>query len=409
MTAEDVRRFRGRLRLDPFDFLRYAGVCIADVSALLPMPPHPNTQAGTAVRPGTITRSEILQQPDLWPTTLEIVRKSGFISEKPNQPVIITGAGTSAYAAQTIAAAWPNAQGVPTTDLLIQTGTEIGMMYPGFPASGLLISLGRSGDSPESVAVVQRIKKVCPGVAHLAITCNSEGRLAKTPGVRPIVLDARTNDRGLAMTSSFSNLVLAGLCLRHGRELEQTLPAVCAKVREHLGDLEAQAERLASEQPERVVVLGSGALRALASEASLKILEMTAGRTATLAETFLGLRHGPMSFLTEQTLVLCFLSSSPHRRQYEEDLVRELRQKRLGRIVGIAPEGTHRDLLDEAVEANAGSLPDDLRTPFEIPFAQLLAYHLSIRQGLDPDNPSPMGAITRVVKTFTIYEEELDV
>jgi tagatose-6-phosphate ketose/aldose isomerase len=54
--------------------------------------------------------------------------------------------------------------------------------------------------------------------------------------------------------------------------------------------------------------------------------------------------------------------------------------------------------------ANAPDLPDALRTPFEIPFAQLLAYHLSVRVEVDPDNPSPDGAITRVVRPFRIHE-----
>jgi tagatose-6-phosphate ketose/aldose isomerase len=150
-------------------------------------------------------------------------------------------------------------------------------------------------------------------------------------------------------------------------------------------------------------------LRALAAEASLKILEMTAGRTITLAETFLGLRHGPMSFVTPDTLVLCFLSSSRYRRRYEEDLVGQLREKGLGRIVGIVPEGADGNLYDECIPASAGHIRDELRVPFEIPFAQLLAYHLSLREGLDPDNPSPTGAITRVVQKFAIYDETSDV
>ncbi|MBV8453949.1 MAG: hypothetical protein JOZ29_16990, partial [Deltaproteobacteria bacterium] len=64
-------------------------------------------------------------------------------------------------------------------------------------------------------------------------------------------------------------------------------------------------------------------------------------------------------------------------------------------------------IFDEWVPAAAGSSDDVLRAPFEIPFAQLLAYHLSLREGLDPDNPSPMGAITRVVQKFRIYDESL--
>jgi tagatose-6-phosphate ketose/aldose isomerase len=229
------------------------------------------------------------------------------------------------------------------------------------------------------------------------------------PGVCLIILDPRTNDCGLAMISSFSNLVLAGLCVHSRGEISQLLPSICRDFAQRPPDLDKQADRLASEPMQRVVILGSGLLRALAAEASLKVLEMTAGRTIPLAETFLGLRHGPMSFVTPDTLVLCFLSSSPTRRRYEEDLVGELKQKGLGRIVAIAPEGADASLFDECIPACAGPIRDELRVPFEIPFAQLLAYHLSRKAGLDPDNTSPTGAITRVVRKFVTYDGAPDV
>jgi tagatose-6-phosphate ketose/aldose isomerase len=363
-----------------------------------------NTDSNVTVSRGRLTYTEILQQPELWPTTLEIVRQSGWANDTADRPVVITGAGTSAYAAAAIAPSWVRAQAVPTTDLLIESVGDIERRSPGFGKSGLLISLGRSGDSPESVAVVKRIKNLFPNVGHLAITCNAAGELARTPGVQAIVLDPRTNDQSLAMTSSFSNLVLAGAALCHADQLASFLPAVCQGAQRQLLDLDQRAARLGSGLVDRVVTLASGNLHPLAYETSLKILEMTAGRIPTLAETFLGLRHGPMSFLTQQSLVLCFLSSSPELRRYEEDLVRELRQKQLGQLIGIVPGGANADLFDEAIPAHAGQAPDYLRVPFEIPFAQLLAYHLSLNHGLDPDSPSPTGAITRVVQKFVIHD-----
>ena len=182
---------------------------------------------------GNFTRAEILQQPELWPTTLDIVTDSGWQQKIDNRPVIVSGAGTSAYASAAIAAAWPNAFAIPTTDLLIASPEEIETASAAFPQAGLLISVGRSGDSPESVAVVDRVRHFYPKVDHLAITCNADGQLARTPGVQSIILDPRSNDRSLAMTSSFSNLVLAGLCLRYGQELRQALPAVCTQVQTH--------------------------------------------------------------------------------------------------------------------------------------------------------------------------------
>ena len=83
-----------------------------------------------------------------------------------------------------------------------------------------MVSIARSGDSPESMAVVERTHRLRPEVWHLAITCNARGGLATSPLVNSIILDPRTNDESLVMTSSFSNLLLAGLCLARGESMK---------------------------------------------------------------------------------------------------------------------------------------------------------------------------------------------
>jgi tagatose-6-phosphate ketose/aldose isomerase len=332
------------------------------------------------------------------------VASAGIAQRFEGLPVVLTGAGTSAYAAQAIADAWPGARAIPTTGLLLQSASEVELAVPPFAAGGLLISLARSGDSPESAAVVERIKKLFPAVKHLAIVCNAEGRLAHTPGVQAICLDPRTNDRSLAMTSSFSNLVLGGLALIHGPKIAEHLPAICSRVSSQLPEWNEAAGKIASACGDRVVVLASG-MRALTSEVSLKVVELTAGRVMAMPETFLGLRHGPLSFVREDTPIVCFASSDTRKRRYEKELVEDLSERGLGKIAVIGDNACSLWQHDWFVQAGASALPDCLRTPFEIPFAQLLAYHLSLHALVDPDNPSPGGAITRVVKAFSIHED----
>ena len=81
-------------------------------------------------------------------------------------------------------------------------------------------------------AVIARIQKMFPDAMHLAITCNQNGQLARLPRVKSIVLDPRTNDRSLAMTSSFSNLVLAGLGIAEGEVLAKQLPHIVDRVKQ---------------------------------------------------------------------------------------------------------------------------------------------------------------------------------
>jgi len=164
---------------------------------------------------------------------------------------------------------------------------------------------------------------------------------------------------------------------------------------------------LANRVEDRVVLLGSPPLFGWAQEGALKVLEMTAGRFPVMAETYLGLRHGPMSFVRPNTAVICLLSNDRAVRIYEEDLARELRKKKLGYLVGICHDGdidqTSGQLFDEVIPPLLPQAPDDVRTPFEILGLQLFGYHLSVRAGLDPDNPSPSGVINRVVQGIRIY------
>lgn len=343
---------------------------------------------------GTDTRCEILQQPDTWLDTIDRCGRARF---RLPAPLVATGAGSSYYAARAIEAAWPGGRAIPSTDLLVDGPRLLG-------EAGSLLSLARSGDSPESGALVRNVQRERPGVRHLAITCNPDGALARMSGVQALLLDPRTNDRSLVMTSSFSNLALAGSLLGPAEVDPNELTDACLTASASLLEMESIAQRLARTIPARVVFLASPVLLGAAWEASLKIMEMTAGRVCTLAETFLGLRHGPMSFLDANTLIVCFVSSNPGVRRYECDLMAELRAKRLGYLVGILPSGAPAESFDVAIPSSAGRLPDRIRTAFDIVPAQLLALHLSHELGLHPDNPSPSSVITRVVRGVTIYD-----
>lgn len=346
------------------------------------------------------TLQEILRQPLLWPTTLENVHSESQRLRLPLQferaRVLLTGAGTSAYAASAIASAWSRAVAVPTTDLLVDAGRHLLEV-------DVMISLARSGDSPESAAAVERVRALRPEIMQLAIVCNEDGALSHSGLDGLIVLDPLTNDRSLVMTSAFSNLVLAGLFLAQPDVVAATVDELSRRAAALLPEIDRACQLAADHTHDRIVVLSSSPLRGWACEAGLKTLEMTAGRFPLVTETYLGLRHGPMSFVKPDTLVLCLLSSDPVRRLYEVDLLRELRAKNLGYLIGIADSAESKGLFDGVIPAVAPLADDALRTPYEILGPQLFGYHLSLGVGLNPDNPSPDGVINRVVQGVRIY------
>src|SRR5262249_30662175 len=158
--------------------------------------------------------------------------------------------------------------------------------------TGLAVSLARSGDSPESTAVVELLDKACPGIRHLVITCNHNGRLAalqrNNPSAVTLVLDDATCDRSLVMTSSFSNLVWAGrsLGMLNSPDLyRQNTEAIVAAGKQLLAKESGQIAALAKKAFRSVLYLGSGVRLGSARESALKMLEMTAGQVMSFGET----------------------------------------------------------------------------------------------------------------------------
>jgi len=157
----------------------------------------------------------------------------------------------------------------------------------------------------------------------------------------------------------------------------------------------------------RAIYLGSGPRLGAARESALKMLEMTAGSVATLCDSYLGFRHGPMSFAHSDTLIVCFLSSDPILRDYECDLLREIDDKDLGLmkvIVGsfVPPEVARKN--DSIIECSGLSdMGDDDSTLIHVIVGQLLAFFRCLEQGLRPDSPSEDGVINRVVQSFKLH------
>ena len=155
------------------------------------------------------------------------------------------------------------------------------------------------------------------------------------------------------------------------------------------------------------VYLGSGGRYGSAREAALKMLEMTSGRVMAFPETYLGLRHGPMAAVDEESLIVCFLSSDEVVRAYEADLVRELNRKGLGArkvLVGADVPGDLPSAGDLVVDVpGLRAVDDDDATLLDVLVGQTLALFRCMATGLRPDSPSDDGVISRVVESFEIH------
>jgi tagatose-6-phosphate ketose/aldose isomerase len=222
------------------------------------------------------------------------------------------------------------------------------------------------------------------------------------------VLDDAVNDRGLAMTSSFTNMVIAGQCLAHVGQLsnyEKILNILIRLGGRLLEPAASLAAKTAAEDYSLMCFVGSGALKAVARESALKVLELTAGRILTMSESFLGIRHGPLSALNKETLVVGFLSGDERRRKYELDLLAEMSEKQvMKKLITVCPGEPVNPAHDLRLFLNTPeNFSDNYRPPLDVIFGQLLGLFSSLRHELKPDTPSPNGAISRVVSQVNIY------
>ena len=393
---------------------------MTSLSNFLDLPVEEKAERGLLFTP-----KEIAQQPATWQVTLEIfleqqrrictfldrVGVRGALEQRP--VVLLVGAGTSDYIGQALELLLRKRWGcevysVASTDLLPSLGEYV------VPSRRYLwISFSRSGDSPEGVAVIEQATRLYPEIAHLVVTCNAEARMAalckNSESACVIVLDDAVNDRSLAMTSSFTNMIVMGHCLAHAWSIEEYTAVLGELVnagRDLLLHGVEQAEYIASQDFSRICIVGSGALQSVAKESALKVLELTAGQVKTMSETVLGLRHGPMAALDAQTLFLCSISGDEARSSYEKDLLSEIGTKHLvGKRIAVGPEFAKAKISPHCELYLSLNLDiDDLYRPIvDVIFGQLLGLYCSVAHGLKPDSPSPGGVINRVVQEFHIY------
>lgn len=359
------------------------------------------------------TYTEILNQADTWLEVYNLYEKrkndiENFLKKVGKDcKVIFTGAGTSEYVGN-IALDYLKTHGefefesVATTDL-------VSAPYLHFEKNQktLLVSFARSGNSPESLSAVKLGKKLVDDFYNLPITCAKEGKLAqalKDDENSYVFLEPEiTNDKGFAMTNSFSSMLLATLLIfdtktKNKKEIVEKISKLGKEIYNNLEEI----ENLVNFDFNRVVYLGSGPLGKLTKEARLKILELTAGEVATIWESSMGFRHGPKSFVDENTLVISFVSSNPYTRLYDLDILDEIANDKIAKkIIGISNSKLDRDY--ELIFEEDG-LDDVYLCPAYIIIGQIIALVTSLRVGNTPDNPSRTHTVNRVVKGVTIHD-----
>ncbi|MEX0995029.1 MAG: hypothetical protein WD599_05830, partial [Balneolaceae bacterium] len=326
------------------------------------------------------------------------------------------GAGSSAYIGETIEHLFRVRKGIaanaiPTTTLVTNFEDYIDVTAP-----LLLISFARSGNSPESMAVVEIAELLCDDVTHIALTCNSSGKLAKKikslPNGMVMMLPSASEDKGLAMTGSFTSMMLAGIYLSKiptNENLTAAIERIAEDTRKVIESYAPALKSISGKDFDRIVFLGSGPLLGIARESHLKVQELTDGEVVGKFDSFLGFRHGPKAVVNGKTLMVFLFSPDMNVFRYEKDLVEEVIQENHAmNCIGVFYNRLQAAKINPDISILSRQDITTISSDFDLlPYvlpAQIIGYYKSLQLGLNPDTPSRNNAISRVVKGVKIYQ-----
>jgi glucosamine--fructose-6-phosphate aminotransferase (isomerizing) len=333
------------------------------------------------------TYAEIKSQTRAWQNALNAVRGQADglkdITRAYDQ-VVFTGCGSTYYLSLAAAALYQSltgktARAVPGGELLLNPSTGLDAR-----SRTLLVAVSRSGTTTETVKAVEQFKQAQRG--EVVVISNYDTTLSAFGDLCLTIPEGQ--EESVAQTRSFASMYVAATALSAlaaGRddlfEAMFALPDVGLRLMDQYEELaQGMGENLAFD---RYYFLGSGIFYGLACEANLKMKEMTLTHSEPFH--FLEFRHGPMSMVTQNTVVVGLLSDK--NRAHEAAVLNEM-QARGSTILDLGESN--------ARVAFHSSIPESVHGVLYLPVLQLVACYRSLAKGLNPDRPNNLTAVVKL-------------
>jgi glucosamine--fructose-6-phosphate aminotransferase (isomerizing) len=342
----------------------------------------------------SLLEQEIWSQPAVIAGLLD--RELGHIEHianrlPPFEYVLIAARGSSDHAAIYAQYAWaalahyPIALAAPSLHTLYHTSPRM--------AGALVVGISQSGQSPDIIAVLEEGKR--QGRPTLAITNDGSSPLAAAAdhvielhaGREQSVAATKTYTAQLAVMAAFAAMLSGSP--EHRAEL-QRLPAALEATLQGTAAIAQQVERY--RYMDQCVVIGRGFNYATSFELSLKLKELT--YVMATAYSSADFRHGPIATIDGGDPVILLM---PGGATFDDmlDLAASL-QQRGAELLVISDD--HRALaLARTALPLAVSLPEWLSPLNAIIPGQVLALHLTLAKGLNPDVPRGLQKVTRTL------------
>jgi glutamine---fructose-6-phosphate transaminase (isomerizing) len=338
---------------------------------------------------GEHTIHEIKSQPQVWQKALDVFAKNRqalatLFEENTFDKVIVSGCGSTYYLSLTGARllqkiAGLSASAYPASEIILYPESMLNKNQ-----HTLLIAVSRSGTTSETVKVIEVFKEQAKGKI-ITVTCDAQTPLAQAADLVFAIEEAQ--EKSVAQTRSFSSMcvVLQQIAAFLGKQMitdSENIPTDCQHLLDTYEDLaQSLAENL---KLQKFFFLGSDMLYGIAAEAMLKMKEMS----LSYSEVFhtLEFRHGPMSMVGEDSLVIGLISTSSEK--YEVQVLKEMQEK--GATILAIGQGQYD--FEYSVQMPTNNLAWAVPILY-LPILQLIAYYRSLFNNQNPDKPHNLTAV----------------
>ncbi len=342
----------------------------------------------------SVLEQEIYSQPEVLARFLEreTAHVARIVAQLPDfEYVLIAARGSSDHAALYAKYAWATFANYPVA----LAAPSLHTLYGAKPnmAHALVVGISQSGQSPDIVAVLEEGKH--QGRPTLAITNDGNSPLAAVAD-HVVVLHAGA-ERSIAATKTYTAQLGAMMLFAASwsgatqriAEL-QRLPEAVAETLHTSGVIAEQVQRYTT--MEQCVVIGRGYNYATASELALKLKELTYVMAAPYSAA--DFRHGPIATIDSKLpTILVMPTGVPFDDMLA--LAGEL-QQRGGELLVISEAQTALTLAKLAMPL-LKLVPEWLSPVTAIIPGQLLALHLAVARGVNPDMPRGLHKVTKTL------------
>lgn len=332
------------------------------------------------------TYHEIKSQTEAWAQAIQKISEVNLPQTADYDQVIFTGCGSTYYLSLAAAALYQEltgclARAVPAGELLLNSNASVAQVSN---LRYLLVAVSRSGTTTETVKAVEKFKAEKRG--DVMVISNYAEALSEVADVN-IIID-QGQEESVAQTRSFASMYVAANAFAAHAGRRHDLFDAMAKLPEVGNRIISQYESFAKVIGEnlefdRFYFLGSGIRYGLACEVNLKMKEMTLTHSEPFH--FLEFRHGPMSMVNQNAVVVGLLSDA--NRVHEAKVLSEM--KTLGGMVKSLGE-SEADFIFES------GIPESVRGVLYLPVLQVMAFYRSLAKGLNPDRPNHLTAVVKL-------------